>query len=110
MLGNKCAGRHNLKMVYFKETTASGFFDMVITMGVLLQRFVYCSKAAPNSPVAMVGRGRPQLFLKVPWVDIQRRGSILAWIVILSVCYKKTVQIRDKFFLYMDPESIINQH
>jgi hypothetical protein len=26
VLGNKCAGQHNLKTVYFKETIISGYF------------------------------------------------------------------------------------
>jgi hypothetical protein len=26
VLGNKCAGQHNLKTVYFKETIVSGYF------------------------------------------------------------------------------------
>ncbi len=64
VLGNKCAGRHNFKTAYFKETTASGYF---LTLSSPIWVF-FCS-ALPQDDGGELscsyGRGRPQLFLKV---------------------------------------------
>ena len=77
MLGNKCAGQHNLKTVYFREKLASSNF-LVWLSGVcvfFLQRSIYPRTAAASFYVTMVGATPYKLFLRVPWVNTQLASS-----------------------------------
>jgi hypothetical protein len=74
VLGNKCAGQHNLKTVYIKEAIVSGYFfawSSAIHVCVFLQRSIYHRSARASSSVAMVGVTPYKLSLKVPWVNKQ---------------------------------------
>jgi hypothetical protein len=76
VLGNKCAGQHNLKTVYFGEKLASGNFLVWLSgVCVFLQRSIYPMTAAASFYVMMVGASPYKLFLRVPWVNTQLASS-----------------------------------
>ncbi len=76
VLGNKCAGQHNLTTVHFRETLASEFFGMVISNTcVFFQRSIYPRTAAASFYVTMVRVTPYKPFLKVPWVPKQLDSS-----------------------------------
>jgi hypothetical protein len=77
VLGNKCAGQHNLKTVHFKKIFASGNF-LAWFSGVcvfFLQRSIYPRTAAASFYVTMVGATPFKLFLRVPWANKQLASS-----------------------------------
>jgi hypothetical protein len=76
VLGNKCAGQHNLKTLHFKETIVSGnIWPWSSAIRVFLQRSILHRTVAASSPVAIVGTTPYTLFLKVPWVNKQLASS-----------------------------------
>ncbi len=76
VLGNKCAGQHNLKTVHFRETLASdNFLACSSAIHVFLQRSIYPRTAAASFNVTIVGTTPYKLFLKVPWVNKQLASS-----------------------------------
>ncbi len=74
MLGNKCAGQHNLKMVHFRETLASGNF-LAWSSAIRVFFAAYPRAAAARFHVTVVGVTPYKLFLKVPWVNKQLASS-----------------------------------
>ncbi len=77
VLGNKCAGHYNMKVVHFREKLASGsFFGMVISsMYIFLQRSMSPGTVAASFYVTLVGATPYKLFLRVPWVNKQLASS-----------------------------------
>ncbi len=76
VLGNKCAGQHNLKTVHFREILVSGNFWHGSQQYVcFLQRSIYPRTAAASFYVMMVGATPYKLFLRVPWVHKQLASS-----------------------------------
>jgi hypothetical protein len=76
VLGNKCAGQHNLKTVHFREKLASGnFLAWLSGVCVFLQLSIYPRTAAVSFYVTMVGATPYKLFLRVPWVNKQLASS-----------------------------------
>ncbi len=75
VLGNKCAGQHNLKTVHFRETLSSVNFLACQPCVCFLQPSILPRKAAANFYVTMVGATPYKLFLKVPWVNKQLASS-----------------------------------
>ncbi len=56
VLGNKCAGQHNLKTLHFKETIVYVIFGHGHQQFVFfLQRSIYHRTVAASSPVAIMG-------------------------------------------------------
>jgi hypothetical protein len=66
VLGNKCAGQHNLKTIFFKETIVSGpFLAWSSAICVFcLQRSINHRTAVASSAVAMVGGDPLQALLE----------------------------------------------
>ncbi len=77
MIGNKCAGLHNLKTVNFREKLASSNFLAWLSAVCVffLQRSIYPRAEGANFYVTMVGATPYKLFLRVPWVNKKLASS-----------------------------------
>ena len=76
VLGNKCAGQHNLETVHFRDTlTSDNLLAWSSGICVFFQRSIYPRTAAASFYVTMVGVTPYKPFLKVPWVNKQLASS-----------------------------------
>jgi hypothetical protein len=78
MLGDKCAGQHNLKTVYFKETIVSCYFwgRSWAICPMCFFAALYLSQSGGSKIFNSGGGGDPhKLFLKVPLANKQLASS-----------------------------------